>query len=443
MTVARISLTQGQVEFISSKAKYPLFCAGYGAGKSYTMGLSSVLDSMHSSTAVIGVYEPFHDLVKKIAWPMVQMWLAELGITGKLNQQDSTIYTSTTGVGDFYFKSMDNIEALVGYETYTSHIDELDTMTAENAEKAFKKIMGRNRQAPKDLPQEHRIWVPKTKRWEAKNRISVYTTPEGFRFCHKMWDLKSENVAKNQEFKLYKGRTMDNSTLPEDYIQGLKNTYSSKQLKAYMEGEFVNMQSGSVYYNFDRQIHCTDRVVRPDDILHIGVDFNVDKTCGIVFVDDMENGIAGRIITSAVDEFVNCLDAPALAKAIKARYSSNKVICYPDCSGRNRTNANASESAIKALKDEGLEVRAKKKNPLIKDRVSNVVKMIEDGRLKVNVNKCPTLTTSLEQQAYNDKDEPDKTMDLDHPVDGMGYRLFYCFFKPKPVNFTFSFAQKT
>jgi len=436
MTIAQISLTKSQAAFISSDAKYPLFCAGYASGKSHTMGLSAVLDAMHSSTAIIGVYEPYHDLIRTVAWPNVQKWLVEFGISFTLNKQDSVIYTSSAGVGDFYFKSMDNVEALVGYETYTSHIDELDTMSMENAEKAFFKIMGRNRLVPKDVPIEHKKWVEKTQQYEVKNRISVYTTPEGFKFCHKMWDVKSENVLKNPDFKLYKGRTMENSTLAEDFIQGMKNSFPKAKLRAYMEGEFVNLESGSVYYNFDREAHCTDRVVNKDDVLHIGVDFNVNNTCGIVFVDDFKKA-------SVVDEFVKQLDTPALIKAIKARYPLHTVICYPDCSGVQRTSANASMSSIALLKAAGFQVRAKGRNPKVKDRVASVVKAIEDGIFSVNVSKCPETTRCLEQQAYNAKGEPDKDSGVDHPLDGLGYRIHYSFPIKKPI-FTvpFSFAQK-
>ncbi len=437
MNTANIALTRGQAAFISSRAKYPLFCAGYAAGKSHTMGLSAVLDAMHGSNAVIGVYEPFHDLIRTVAWPNVQKWLVEFGVRFNLNKQESVIYTSSSGIGDFYFKSMDNVEALVGYETYTSHIDELDTMSPDNAEKAFFKIMGRNRQVPNGVPEEHKVWVEKTQQYEVRNRISTYTTPEGFKFCYKMWGVDSENAKRNPEFKLFKGRTQDNPTLTEDYIQGLKSTYPAALLAAYMEGEFINLESGSVYYNFDRYTHNTDRVVLKNDILHIGVDFNVNNTCGIVYVDNSKK-------TYIVDEFIKKLDTPALIKAIKAKYPAHRVICYPDSSGTQRTAANASTSSIALLKAAGFEIRAKKKNPLIKDRVASVVKMLEEQRLFINVANCPETTKCLEQQAYDDKGQPDKSSGVDHPLDGLGYRVVYSFPITRPVfEIPFSFAQKT
>ena len=39
----------------------------------------------------------------------------------------------------------------------------------------------------------------------------------------------------------------------------------------------------------------------------------------------------------------------------------------------------------------------------------------------VNVEKCPTLAVSLEQQVYDKNGEPDKSAGLDHIVDATGY----------------------
>jgi len=133
-----------------------------------------------------------------------------------------------------------------------------------------------------------------------------------------------------------------------------------------------------------------------------------------------------------------------LIHTIKARYPLHRVICYPDSSGVQRTAANASTSSIALLKEAGFEIRAKRRNPLVKDRVASVIKKIENKQFFVNTSKCPALTLCLEQQAYNDRDEPDKSSGVDHALDGMGYRVVYSFPIRKPIfQIPFSFAQKT
>ncbi|MGL5005064.1 MAG: terminase, partial [Casimicrobium sp.] len=66
-------------------------------------------------------------------------------------------------------------------------------------------------------------------------------------------------------------------------------------------------------------------------------------------------------------------------------------------------------------------------NPAVRDRVNAVNAMILNDlgarRFLVNTSACPTLTESLEQQAYADSGEPDKSTGHDHPNDAIGYFL--------------------
>lgn len=436
MKELKVCLTQSQAEFVSSTCKFPLFCAGYGAGKSYVMGFSAVTDAMHSSKCIIGVYEPYSDLIRTVAIPNVQHWLNEFGIRFTLNKNEGAIYTSSPGIGDFYFKSMDNVEALVGYETYRSHIDELDTLPSDKAEQAFFKIMGRNRQAPSDVPQELRKWVEKNNRYECVNRISAYTTPEGFKFCHKMWDEASENSIRNPEFKIYHGKTQDNPALTEDYLDGLRATYPAALLKAYMEGEFVNLESGAVYYAFDRHKCYSSETIQPHDVLYIGMDFNVGNCSSTVFV---RRGSTWHIVGEVFKKY----DTPDTIAEIKRRWPNHRVIAYPDASGVKRTTANASESDIALIKNAGFEVRAYGHNPKVKDRIAAVNNSLANGVVFVNTVEAPESTKCLEQQAYDKHGDPDKKSGYDHQNDATGYVLAYELRIRKPMfSLDFSFASK-
>lgn len=437
MKEVKVCLTRSQADFVSSTAKFPLYCAGYGAGKSHVMGFCVVTDAMHSAKCVIGVYEPDYSLVRTVAIPRVEYWLNEFGIRYSLNKQEQAIYTSSPGIGDFQFKSMDNPETLVGYETYRSHIDELDTLPTDKAEAAFFKIMGRNRQAPDDVPEDHRRWVEKNQRWECVNRIYSYTTPEGFKFCHKMWDEGSENVARNPEFKIYHGKTQDNPVLTEDYLEGLRNTYPAALLRAYMDGEFVNLESGSVYYTYDRAKHYSSDSVQAYDTLYIGCDFNVSNCAATVFV---RRGETWHIVGEVFKKY----DTPDMITEIKARWPNNKVIMYPDASGVKRTSSNASSSDIALLKNAGFEIRAKGHNPKVKDRVAAVNNLFANGRCFVNTVECPQTTKCLEQQAYDKNGDPDKKSGYDHQNDATGYVIAYEANIKKPIfSIPFSFAQKS
>ena len=143
--------------------------------------------------------------------------------------------------------------SIVGYEVAHSILDELDTLPMDKAREVWNKVIARNRQ-----------------KCSMQNTVAVATTPEGFRFVYERW---VKNPAPG--YVIYKARTADNAAnLPPDYIQNLQNTYSSSLLAAYLDGEFVNLNAGSVYPEFDRALNATDETINPDEVLHIGMDFN-------------------------------------------------------------------------------------------------------------------------------------------------------------------------
>jgi hypothetical protein len=79
------------------------------------------------------------------------------------------------------------------------------------------------------------------------------------------------------------------------------------------------------------------------------------------------------------------------------------------------------------LRQAGFIVSAPRKNPLIRDSVNTVNAAILDGsgrrRLFVHPG-CSVLLKSLEQQCYADKGQPDKSSDLDHPIDALRYGVW-------------------
>ena len=150
--------------------------------------------------------------------------------------------------------------------------------------------------------------------------------------------------------------------LPDNYIDTLKETYPGELINAYIEGDFVNLTSGTVYNEFDRVACNTDVVWNGRETLHIGLDFNVTNMCAVISV--IRKGICYD-----VDEITGGYDTPSIIKTIKERYENCQVNIYPDASGKNRNAQGASESSIQLLQQAGFQVYAKNRNPFVKDRV--------------------------------------------------------------------------
>ena len=413
MRTLKIRPTQPQADYHAMQCKYPAFVGGFGTGKSETMANQAIMDASHSSSALIGLYEPTYDLVRLIMAPRIQEKLIDYGIRFKYNKSENIIYTGNSQFGDFILRTLDNPERIVGYETYRSHVDELDTLNKEKAQAAWIKIIARNRQSPDDIDDCHKLWNEKKQRLSVFNRVGAYCTPEGFKFMYDRWVMNE-----SEHYKIIQASTLSNPFLPDDYVDTLRASYPSQLIEAYINGEFVNLTSGTVYRSFSRSEHNTNAVIESGEPLYIGQDFNVDHMASTIYV--RRNGVF-----YGVDEIYDGFDTAETIGIIKSRYEGHTIYIYPDASGNNRKSNNASESDIQMLRNAGFTVMVNNTNPAVKDRVIAVNTALEKGQLFINSDKCPETVRCLEQQVYDKNGEPDKKSGDDHQNDATGYPIAY------------------
>lgn len=420
-----ITMTEPQAEFMRLDCRYPLFTGGMGSGKSTTMTIAAFLDATHSPNATITIYEPTYQLVRDIATLFMEQFLTEHNMKYTTNKNEHSIVLENPQIGRFEFRSYDNPDLLIGYESYRSHVDEIDTLPKDKARIVWDRILSRTRQWPKGLPAQYLKKNKKTGRLEPHNRVSAYSTPEGFNFTYEQW---AQN--KNPEYQYVKARTSSNPFVASSYEESLRATYAGPLVDAYLNGEWVNMKSGSVYKCYDRMSHNSTETIRPGETLYIGCDFNVMHQAATIYVKR-----AGGHEFHAVAELCDMYDTPEMIEIIKERWQSkgHQIVMYPDCSGSARHAANASISDIALLKQAGFIVRAKSKNPPVKDRIAATNAAFTKGRLFINQTACPTVAKCLEQQSYNDNGEPDKKNGFDHQNDATTYPIAYEMMINKPL----------
>lgn len=392
-------LSATQKAFVKCREPYPAFVGGFGSGKTAAAIARAMALKITFPKADIAYYLPSYPLVQDIAMKRFPELCERKEWPFKMRGGTSP-HIEFPDAGRIIFRSLSHPESIVGYEVAHSICDELDTLPEDKARDAWNKVIARNRQKVDGWP----------------NSVAVATTPEGFRFVYDRWE---RNPAKG--YVLFKARTKDNAAhLPDGYIENLRNSYPTQLLSAYLDGEFVNLTTGSVYNHFDRNRHRTDARIEPREPLHIGMDFNVNNMSAAVLV--LRDGQP-----RAVDELMGYRDTPDIIRGIKERYEGHHVTIYPDASGASRKSVNASLSDIALLRQAGFTVLANSRNPAVKDRIMAVNLLLEKGELLVNPDRCPTLTESLERQAYNKNGEPDKDGGFDHMNDALGYFIVYKF----------------
>jgi hypothetical protein len=396
--------TAPQDEFIFSEATFPAMVAGFGAGKTDALVMRSIAGKLESPDTHRAFYEPTYDLVRMVAFPRFEQILSEANIPYRLLQTPHN-RLDIEGQGSIFFRSMDTPARIIGYQVGDSDVDELDTLKQKDAAECWRRILSRNRQKKKN---------------GKPNTVAVATTPEGFRFVYNTWERDPK-----PGYQIIRAPSYSNPHLDPAYIQSLRDIYPENLLQAYIEGQFVNLTSGTVYHVFNRKKHNSLEERKPGEPLFIGVDFNVGQMVAIVSVKR-----AGK--PHAVDEFTKVYDTPALIHLLKERLPGHQINIYPDASGDSRKSVNASATDIALLKEAGFAVFAKQQNPPVRDRINSVNGALTHGAF-VNVSRCPTLTLCLEQQAYDDHGEPDKKSGLDHANDAWGYFLAYDYPVIKPA----------
>jgi hypothetical protein len=258
-----------------------------------------------------------------------------------------------------------------------------------------------------------RVREPKARHSE----ICAAGTPEGIGGWG--YDMCEGELRDKYDIEVFRAKTSENLALPQHYLDNLKNTYDSKMLEAYFNGEFVTISNLLIYYNFsDANIVS---MPDPGGELCVGLDFNVNPMAGVVFwkhgnrmhyIDEIE-------IPNSNTEY--------WMQTAHDKYPGRIKHAYPDPTGKNRkTSAPAGRTDFSIISHTGVEVHAKKFQS-IRDRHNSVNKKLEDLTLTIDP-RCKKLIRYFKSSAHDDKNDA-----MLHLLDGATYPVafIYPIHKPK------------
>jgi hypothetical protein len=398
----RADLHPGQLAFVDdSDTQIIGISAGYGAGKTRALCAKAVMLAAANQGFIGAVMEPTGPLIRDIWQNDFENFLEAYEIPYTFRASPLPEYMLHLPGGDtkILCRSFENWSRIIGLNLAWVLADEIDTVTPSIANKAFPKILGRLRSGN-------------------VRQFGAASTPEGFRW---MWNtFGSEDAKGRADRKLIKMRSADNPHLPPDFIERLEANYDPNLLRAYLDGEFVNLTTGTIYDRFSRDKHVVAELLDLDrEPLRIGVDFNVGNMSAVI-------GIRTGSSLLVIDEISGAHDTDALAQEIQARYPQRRIYIYPDASGGNRST-NASQTDIQILESYGMSNQSPRANPPVRDRVAAVQALLENGKGQVRLTihqHCKRLIECLELQCYTDKGDPDKDAGHDHMNDALGYLVW-------------------
>lgn len=391
--------------------------AGYGSGKTRAACVKALSLAQLNKGYTGCILEPTLTMCRGILVPEMEKLFSELGWVQDVHYQRwqspgiKYIINWDDGLqSTILMMSSENYKRLMGLSLAWFISDEADLGTLSHNELVFQALSSRIR---------------------VGNVIQgVFTsTPEGHKFMYKFFEKEA-----GDDRRLIRARTYDNPFLDADFIPSLRRTYDPQKLEAYLNGEFVNLNTATVYYCYQREKNGTSLTLSDfpkNSVLHIGMDFNVGKMSAAVSVVKDQ-------ISYTVDEIVKVRDTASMCREIARRYPARHIIVYPDASGSSE-NTKTAWTDIDIIQKAGFSVKMHAKNPLIADRVNSVnarllVETEIDGTLReerrafINETRCPTLVEGLEAQTWEKKGEkqfPDTDNDYNHVIDAFGYFIFY------------------
>ena len=404
---SKFKLLQHQADYVLSEAKYPFLLGGYGSGKTVGFCVFALRQCAKNPGKRILLAEPTYPMIRDVLQPCFEDIVRQLGFSYEYSATEMKYRVIwKKGWCDVLMRSAENYQRWAGLNLAAAGIDEADQL------------------------KDDRPWKMLLSRLRDGNTLTGFGsgTPEGFRFVYKYW-----HDDPGPGYKLVRGKTEDNTMLPEEFINSLKENYDEKLLRAYLNGEFVNLQSGATYYNFNRENNVKEYTYNHTLPIRAALDFNVSPMACSLFqtysnkpyirvFDEIELHHSGgsEVITER------------MVQEIKGRYPNNNYIAYPDPAGGSR-HTSSLHSDHDILRQAGVEVKVKPKAPRITDSVNAVNKLCEEN-LIIDPS-CKGLITDLEQTVNKtgtreiDKSNKERT----HFSDGLRYAIDFEYPIIKPL----------
>jgi PBSX family phage terminase large subunit len=385
-----IDLSPAQMEFLSADQDYTLFCGGLGSGKTHAGALWAIYMAVNYPEVKGLITANSYSQLKKATLSKLFELMDDMGIEFEYKMQEGVILIGPEK-SVVYALSMEKYDHLRGIEFGWGWGDEC----AFYKEVAYQVMIGRIRDTKGPC------------QWKGT------TTPNGFNWLYERFVVKPPKSS-----RVVYSKTSDNlMNIRASYVDDLKEQYDSKLAQQELDGQFVNLTSGKVYYKFDRHAHCKP-VVDNKHYLFVGLDFNVHPLCG-VFVNVVDDTI--HVFGELYQEDSNTFKASKeLLQTFPERLIN--VIC-DETGNRRRTSSPNTDHEI--LRRAGLNV-LKFKNPAVKDRDNNVNRLFEQNRIVIDPS-CKVLIRNLEQLVYDNQDEM-----LGHITDALGYVCWHIFPLRKP-----------
>lgn len=387
-------LSEVQKTVSDDPSRFKVVVAGRRWGKSW-LSMHEMAKHARFPGKKIFYVAPTYKMCKQILWDDLKEKFIRCRWAKKINESDLTI-TLING-SKIYLRSGDNPDNLRGVSMDFLVMDEAAMIDSKMWTEVCRPALS-----------------------DRQGSAMFITTPQGKgSWIYELW----QGAHNQKDWFPYQSTTLDGGNVTPEEIEQARNELDEKSFRQEYEASFESY-AGSIYYNWDSSVHIQtqDKNLERNEILHVGMDFNVSPLVAVITrVKDGNISVIDEIVMEGSNTF-------EMAEELTNRYPNNRLWVYPDASGQSRkTSSNTSDHHI--LRNAGFLLKVKNINPQIKDRIASVNASLKttDGTVKIHVDpKCRHLIKCISGQTYKPGTQiPDKSSGLDHAVDAFGYLVHW------------------
>lgn len=401
-------LSKAQQTIVDDPARFRVVIAGRRFGKTH-LSIRELCYHAREPNRDVWYVTASYRQAKQIVWKKLKYKLMDLRWTEKVNESELTIELKNGST--ISLKGADNADSLRGVGLDFIVLDEFA-----------------------DIDPEAWFEVLRPTLADKLGKALFIGTPKGIgNWAH---DLYMNPVEQPGVWSSFQYTTIDGGQVKLEEIESAKKDLDERTFRQEFLATFETY-AGRIYYAFDRKqnvrpIHIGDPTGPFKDIkqqiIHIGIDFNIDPCSAVVCVKSGET-------LYVIDEIrIFSSNTQELCEEIKNRYPGCKIVTYPDPAGRQRKTSAGGATDITILQNAGFVVKAPYKHTAVRDRINAVNARLcgSDGIRRLIIDpKVKYTIEGLERHAYKEgTSQPDKDSGYDHQMDALGYCVDFLF----PVN---------
>ena len=392
-----MKLSEPQRKVADDQARFRVLVTGRRFGKT-TLAIRELCYTARIPNRLVWYCSPSYRQSKSIAWVKLKQVLKDLRWVKRINEAELTI-TLKNG-SRICLRGADNKDSLRGVGIDFLVLDEC----ADIEESAWSEVL-------------------RPTLSDTKGNALFCGTPKGMNWFHDLYQRGQDTT--ETEWSSYQFTTLEGGFVDANEIEQAKRDLDSKTFRQEYQATWETY-SGIIYYGFDMAQNVAN-VVEPLDnnIIHIGIDFNLDPMSAVVAY--IKDGIVNvydeiQIWSSNTDE---------LCQEIHRRYPGKKIFVYPDPASKQRKTSAGGRTDLSILTNAGFIPKVMSRHMAIRDRVNSVNAKLcsASGQRGIIIHpKCKNLLNSIAKQTYKEGTVlPDKTQGFDHMNDALGYLISFLY----------------